>query len=101
MRVSPPLFNGFSFAIVFIAACAHSASLAWPFANIFRQGFPIWWLQVTALAALVWAVRVCANARQATLVGWLFATVWLSSTFWWLYVAMHTYAGLHLSLIHI
>jgi apolipoprotein N-acyltransferase len=28
--------------------------------------------------------------------GWsaLFATTWLSSTFWWLYVAMHTYGGL-------
>jgi apolipoprotein N-acyltransferase len=27
--------------------------------------------------------------------GLLFATVWLCATFWWLYVAMHTYGGLN------
>jgi apolipoprotein N-acyltransferase len=26
--------------------------------------------------------------------GWVFATTWLAATFWWLFISMHTYAGL-------
>ncbi len=26
--------------------------------------------------------------------GWLLATVWLASTFWWLYISMHVYGGM-------
>jgi apolipoprotein N-acyltransferase len=47
------------------------------------------------MAALVRATSQCRCWKQAAVVGLLFATVWLSATFWWLYVAMHTYAGLH------
>jgi apolipoprotein N-acyltransferase len=28
------------------------------------------------------------------LVGWAFATVWLTATFWWLFISMHFYGGL-------
>jgi apolipoprotein N-acyltransferase len=32
--------------------------------------------------------------RHALLRGWIYATAWLTVTFWWLYIAMHTYGGL-------
>lgn len=47
------------------------------------------------MAALVWVLHRCTSGKQAAALGLLFTTVWLSATFWWLYVAMHTYAGLH------
>ncbi|MFZ3219604.1 MAG: apolipoprotein N-acyltransferase [Rhodoferax sp.] len=84
-----------NYAILFIAACAQAASVAWPFDALFPQGQPLWWLQCLAMAALVWVLHRCTNGRQAGAMGLLFATIWLSATFWWLYVAMHTYAGLH------
>ena len=52
-------------------------------------------MQSLALAALAAILQRSTGARQATKVGLLFSTAWLSATFWWLYVAMHTYAGLH------
>lgn len=94
-RPPPAVQQMVNFAIVFIAGCAHSVSIAWPFDLFFLKGAPLWWLQCMALAALVGVLLRCADWRQAARVGWLFATVWLSTTFWWLYVAMHTYAGLH------
>jgi apolipoprotein N-acyltransferase len=84
-----------SFAIVSIAACAHAASIAWPFDSIFIKGAPLWWMQCLALAAFAWVLQSCTTWRRAAITGVWFATVWLSTTFWWLYVAMHTYAGLH------
>lgn len=50
------------------------------------------WLAMTSFA---WMLQRCTSGRQAATLGLWFATVWLSATFWWLYVAMHTYAGLH------
>ena len=82
-------------AIILVAACAHAASVAWPFESYFLAGAPLWWLQCLALAALGWVLTRCTGWKQAAAAGGLFATVWLSATFWWLYVAMHTYAGLH------
>lgn len=58
-------------------------------------GQPHGWLQVASLALLVAVLRrACASWRRAALLGWLFALAWLSGTFWWLYISMHTYGGL-------
>lgn len=81
-------------AIVFIAACAQAASIAWPFDAYFSKGAPLWWMQWLALSTFAWTLQRCTSGRQAAALGWWFSTVWLSATFWWLYVAMHTYAGL-------
>ena len=54
----------------------------------------MWWLQIGAQAALVFVLAKCRSSRQVAVVGAVFATVWLSAIFWWLFVAMHTYAGL-------
>ena len=82
-------------AIILIAACAHAVSVAWPFDSYFLAGAPLWWLQCLALAALAWVLNRCTSWKQAAATGLLFATTWLSATFWWLYVAMHTYGGLN------
>ncbi|MDP3651832.1 MAG: apolipoprotein N-acyltransferase [Rhodoferax sp.] len=82
-------------AIILIAACAQAASIAWPFDDYFPKGNPLWWMQWLALSTFAWTLQRSTCRRQAAALGWWFATVWLSATFWWLYVAMHTYAGLH------
>lgn len=91
-------------------------SLAWPGA-----GQAVWWLQVLSLAILVallqprrgpLALGVAVDAGSwptppnaapdsrprpawhAAGLGWLFATAWLSGSFWWLFISMHTYGGL-------
>jgi apolipoprotein N-acyltransferase len=68
---------------------AHAAALATPW-----NQQPAGWLQLLALGTLVWLLTRCSAPRQAAWLGWTFATAWLSGTFWWLFVAMHTYAGL-------
>ncbi len=83
------------FAIIFVAACAQSAGVAWPFDFALAHGQPVWWLQSAGLAALVRMLWDSTHWRQAFGWGLLFATVWQTGTFWWLYVSMHTYAGLH------
>jgi apolipoprotein N-acyltransferase len=61
---------------------------------LFLNGAPLWWLQIMAQAALVFSVTQCRSSKQAGLVSFVFASTWLGGTFWWLFVAMHTYAGL-------
>ncbi len=66
-----------------------AASLAWP-----GNGQPLWWLQMASLAVLAWLLSVSQGWRRGALLGGVFATAWLTGTFWWLYVSMHTYGGL-------
>ncbi len=79
-----------------LAGLAQAASIAAPW-----NGRPQGWLQILSLAALVALLARPSSdpahgttARRAGLTGWLFATAWLTGTFWWLYVSMHTYGGL-------
>ena len=55
----------------------------------------LWPLQICALAVLAWSVPRAYHWKRAAALGWLFATVWLSGTFWWLFIALHTYGGLN------
>ncbi|HEY2256954.1 MAG TPA: apolipoprotein N-acyltransferase [Variovorax sp.] len=82
-----------------LAGLAQAASIAAPW-----NGQPLWWLQLLSLAALVWqldALRSSAATaagrprwRAGLLYGWLFSTLWLCGTFWWLFISLHTYGGL-------
>ena len=54
----------------------------------------MWWLQLLALGLLAWVLNSTDRWRQAFLIGWLFAVAWLTGTFWWLFISMHTYGGL-------
>jgi apolipoprotein N-acyltransferase len=67
----------------------HAASIATPWD---RQ--PAGWLQLMALALLAWQIDRSARPMHAAVLTWIFSTAWLSGTFWWMFVAMHTYAGL-------
>jgi apolipoprotein N-acyltransferase len=51
-------------------------------------------MQVLALAVLFHCIRACTSPKHALLQGAVFSSAWLSATFWWLYVSMHTYGGL-------
>ena len=84
----------------------HKARWLWPLALVLagtlqavalavpQTGQPQWWLQVLALSVLCAALQQSRSSRQAAWWGGLFATAWLSATFWWLFISMHTYGGL-------
>jgi len=77
------------FALALAAGLLQAAAVAAPW-----SGEPLWWLQLLSLAALAWTVQQATSWKQAGLLGWLFATAWLTGTFWWLYISMHVYGGL-------
>ncbi|MEP6825494.1 MAG: apolipoprotein N-acyltransferase, partial [Ramlibacter sp.] len=81
--------RGASMAVSVLAGLAQAVSIAAPW-----DGQPVWWLQLISLAALAWQVRAAPSWTRAALAGWIFATAWLSATFWWLFISMHTYGGL-------
>ncbi|WP_028601625.1 apolipoprotein N-acyltransferase [Ottowia thiooxydans] len=90
------------------AGCAQAFSIGDPW-----TGQPHWWLQVLSLAFLVWQLvhrterttswsastwgtpQVEAGWRTGLWLGWLFGLGWLTGTFWWLFISMHTYGGLN------
>ena len=94
-------------ALALLAGGLHALSMSWPLAAAgpaflllgLRQGQPVWWLQLLALGLLAWLLETCRGDthpdwRGAALWSWLFATAWLTATFGWTFVAMHTYGGL-------
>jgi apolipoprotein N-acyltransferase len=83
-----------SFAIALLAGLAHALAVAWPFGWGLATGQPVWWLQMAALAVLVWQLQRATSWKRAGLLGWTFGTAMLVGTFWWLYISMHTYGGL-------
>ena len=81
--------GGLAFAVVIAAGLAQAVSVGTPW-----RGDPVWWLQILALAALVWQLQRQLSWWRGALLGWAFATAWLTGTFWWLFISMHTYGGL-------
>ena len=72
-----------------LAGLAQAFSIATPW-----DGQPHWGLQLLSLAVLAWQLDRQPSWQQAAWRAWLFALAWLSGTFWWLYISMHTYGGL-------
>jgi apolipoprotein N-acyltransferase len=98
-------------ALALVAGVGQAASLAWPLVGGplsqsmgLYYGQPVWWLPLLSLGVLAWLLdgwRQLALTRGAGLtwrpaawLGGLFATAWLAGTFWWLFIALHTYGGL-------
>lgn len=81
--------QAFSFGMVAVAGALQAASIATPWGQN-----PAGWLQLLAMIVFLWHLDNARQAQRGALIGWVFATSWLTSTFWWLFVAMHTYAGL-------
>ena len=83
------------------ASNALPAFLASSYLGLFA-GTPVWWLQLLSMSVfaglLLRTSQAQATPRQAQLhaglLGWAFATAWLTLTFGWTFVAMHTYGGL-------
>ncbi|GAB4211713.1 MAG: apolipoprotein N-acyltransferase [Rhodoferax sp.] len=83
--------------LLVVAGLAQAASMAWPGADwggLVTRGEPLWWLQLGALAVLVQALLGSHSVYQAARRGAGFATVWLATSWAWLYTSMHTYGGL-------
>lgn len=72
-----------------VAGLLHAASIATPW-----DGQPSGLLQLIALGVLALLLQRQTRPARGAWLGWLFATSWLCGTFWWMYVAMVTYAGL-------
>lgn len=95
MRGAPasPSANLFRLLGFGAAGLAQALSMASPVG-----GKPLWWLQLLSLGAFVWLLDGLraqgAGWRRAGLHGWLFSTAWLTGSFWWLFISMHTYGGL-------
>lgn len=51
-------------------------------------------LQVLAMLMLVHQLDKANSPREAAWRLWVFATTWLTATFWWLFTALHTFGGL-------
>ena len=90
--------SGVWWLLCMVAGALQAASLAWPLANASPTGTlpgqPDGVLQVASLALLVLGLQHSDRTGQAVWRGWVFSTVWLAGTFWWLFVSMHTYGGL-------
>ncbi|MDB5944535.1 MAG: lnt [Ramlibacter sp.] len=77
------------FAVALLAGIGQALAIAAPW-----DGRPQWALQLLSLGVLAWLVQRRPAPRRAFLLGWAFATAWLTATFWWLFISMHTYGGL-------
>ncbi len=77
------------FALALLAGLAQAVSMATPW-----DGRPQWWLQLLSLAVLAALVQRAGTIGRATMLGWVFASAWLTGTFWWLFISMHVYGGL-------
>ena len=78
-----------AFGIALVAGVAQAFSIAAPW-----NGQPQWWLQLLSLGVFAGLLQHETRPGRAFLIGWAFATAWLTATFWWLYISMHTYGGL-------
>ena len=73
-----------------LGGLAQALALAWPWGG---QSLPA--LQIIGMATLASHLIRCRNPKTAFLQSWWFATVWLVGTFWWLFISLHTYGGMH------
>ena len=78
-----------AFGIAVVAGVAQAFSIAAPW-----NGQPQWWLQLLSLGVFAGLLQRETRPGRAFLLGWAFATAWLTTTFWWLYISMHIYGGL-------
>ncbi len=85
-------------AVLIAAAIALFFGTTWPDGSGAWAGMPVWLLQIVGFATLALALRDARSVRQAFFEGLWCATVWLALTFSWLFVALHTYGGLHVAL---
>ena len=91
--------SGFAwFLVCLLGGALQAASIAWPLSGWSLPGTvlgqPNGFWQIVSLALLVLALQYATRVGQAVWRGWVFSTVWLAGTFWWLFISLHTYGGL-------
>lgn len=82
------------YAVLAAGGWLHAAAVAWPLHSLWTYGQNIWYLQVAAMLVLAQQLLSAPTAHVAWRRSWFFASVYLASTFWWLFTAMHTYGGM-------
>ena len=85
-----------AWAMLLVAGYAQATAVAWPWqmGTWLSRGQAVGVLQIVAMAVAVAIISQSAQARLAAIKAGAFATVWLSTSFAWLYVSMHQYGGL-------
>ena len=73
-----------------LGGLAQALALAWPWGG---QTLPA--LQIIGMVTLAAHLSHCQKAKTAFWHSWWFATMWLVGTFWWLFISLHTYGGMH------
>ncbi|MDM7944658.1 MAG: apolipoprotein N-acyltransferase [Hydrogenophaga sp.] len=88
----------FWFCLCLLGGALQAAAIAWPLTGWSlpgtQTGQPSGFWQIVSLSLLVLALQYATRVGQAAWRGWIFSTVWLSGTFWWLFISLHTYGGL-------
>jgi len=87
-----PPGRGTSTALAGAAALSLVVAANWPTAEPVANGAAAF-LSIAGLCSLAMAMQSTESRAQAFTLGLLTSTIWLSGTFWWLFVAMHTYGG--------
>lgn len=81
-------------ALAGMAGVAQTIGLAWPWDVFFVRGQSLWWLQAMALVGYVVTIEKTQTTRQTGCVGLAFHASTLSTSLYWLYIAMDTYGGM-------
>ena len=81
-------------AVLLMAGIAQALSLAWPFEGAYK-GEAQGWLQLVSLGILAYQLDRSNSIKEAFAKTWVFSLAWLAGSFWWLFVSMHLYGGLH------
>lgn len=61
-------------------------------ASVFNAATP--WLQFIAIGWFAWVLSCTPTVKRAAFLGWLFAFVWYTGSFWWVYISMTRYGGM-------
>ena len=72
-----------------LAGALHAMSMAWP-----GTGQPQGSAQWGAMLVMAWLWDRVPTARRGAWLGWVFGTVGLCGTVWWLFISMNTYGHL-------
>lgn len=90
LHIYKRLANIAAFIFLPILGYFQAFALASPF-----SGKAHWMVQIAALAAFFLVLDGSKTLKAAVARSWWFATCWLASIFWWLFISMHVYGGLH------